>query len=131
MDSVLTIQDLTKRYNGKTPALDNINLDIPKGKIIGLLGPNGSGKTTLLKLCAGLLTPTSGEIQICGNQVGAETKAIVSYLPDRTYFDNKQTVRQMACNPDWKHRGELAFFHPYSRTVFLCRFRILRDPLLF
>ena len=94
MDSVLTLSGVTKYYSGAMPALNNVTLELPKGKIIGLLGPNGSGKTTLLKLCAGLLTTNSGEITICGEPVGLNTKALVSYLPDRTYLRNNQTVRE-------------------------------------
>lgn len=94
METVLQLTQLTKCYAGNQPALDNLTLSLPQGRIIGLLGPNGSGKTTLLKLCAGLLTPTSGSIAICGQPVSPATKAIVSYLPDRTYFDGKQTVQE-------------------------------------
>ena len=95
MDNVLQIAGLTKYY-GKTamPALDNLFLNLPAGKIIGLLGPNGSGKTTLLKLIAGLLTANSGEIRICGTPVSPETKMLVSYLPDRTYLSNHQRISQ-------------------------------------
>jgi len=92
MDCVLYTAGLSKRYGG-TNALNNINLQLPKGKIIGLLGPNGSGKTTLLKLCAGLLTPTAGVIHIAGTPIGTETKSLVSYLPDRTYLSNQQNVK--------------------------------------
>lgn len=77
---------LTKTYGGGF-ALNDVNLELPKGKIIGLLGPNGSGKTTLIKILAGILQPTSGEVLIDGIEPGRETKAIVSYLPERTYFD--------------------------------------------
>lgn len=94
MESVLNIQHITKVYSGNTPALDNVSLELPKGKIVGLLGPNGSGKTTLLKLCAGLLTARNGSIEICGVPVGPDTKKLVSYLPDRTYLQNQQTVRE-------------------------------------
>lgn len=94
MDSVLTLSGVTKVYPGDTRALDNVTITLPKGKIIGLLGPNGSGKTTLLKLCAGLLTANTGEITICGEAVGSATKSMVSYLPDRTYLRNNQTIRE-------------------------------------
>ena len=94
MEPILSVTDVTKNYSATAKALDNVTITLPKGRIVGLLGPNGSGKTTLLKLCAGLLTPTSGEILICNEPVGIETKAMVSYLPDRTYLNNKQTVRQ-------------------------------------
>ena len=94
MDSVLTLNGVTKYYSGSIPALYNVTMELPKGKIIGLLGPNGSGKTTILKLCAGLLTPSAGSITVCEEPVGTATKAMVSYLPDRTYFRNNQTVRE-------------------------------------
>ncbi len=94
METVLSFSGVTKAYGRNRPALDNLDLTLPKGKIVGLLGPNGSGKTTFLKLCAGLLTANAGQIEICGMPVGVQTKAIVSYLPDRTYLSNGQSVRQ-------------------------------------
>ena len=93
MDGILSTWNLTKWY-GSMRALDQLNMELPKGKIIGLLGPNGSGKTTLMKLCAGLLQPTKGVIMICGKVVGPETKSLVSYLPDRTYLSNRQKVKE-------------------------------------
>lgn len=85
---------LTMRY-GKMTALDGLDLELPQGKIIGLLGPNGSGKTTFIKLAAGLLTPTSGEITICGENIGPKSKALVSYLPDRPYFSKQLQVKKL------------------------------------
>lgn len=82
MSVVLSTDALTKRYGTET-ALDGLNLSLESGQIVGLLGPNGSGKTTLIKLISGLLTPTSGEILIDGKKPGKETKALVSYLPER------------------------------------------------
>ncbi len=73
---------LSKRF-GPVKALDAINISIAPGRVVGLLGPNGSGKTTLIKLANGLLTPDGGTIRICGNEPGKETKAVVSYLPDK------------------------------------------------
>ena len=92
-ETVLTATGLTKRYHGN-PALDDLTLELPKGRIIGLLGPNGSGKTTFIKLAAGLLTPNSGSIAMGGSPVGPETKALVSYLPDRPYFSKNMRVGQ-------------------------------------
>ena len=91
MDELLRCDSLTMQYGSKT-ALDNISLSIPRGRIIGLLGPNGSGKTTLIKLINGLLTPTSGHLYIEGMEPGAETKKVVSYLPERTYFNSWMKV---------------------------------------
>lgn len=93
MTDVLTAQGLTMRYH-KTLALDNLNLSLPKGKIVGLLGPNGSGKTTFLKLVAGLLTPAEGNITVCGEAIGPKSKALVSYLPDRAYFRKSMRIRE-------------------------------------
>lgn len=91
MSNLLEIQGLHKKY-GKKTALNDINLSIEPGHIIGLLGPNGSGKTTLIKIICGLLQPTSGSVLVDGNPVGPKSKAIVSYLPDRTYLDESMTV---------------------------------------
>ncbi len=79
---------------GEKQILKNINLTIPRGKIIGLLGKNGSGKSTLIKLINDLLTLTSGEILINGKPVGTDSKKIISYLPERTYIEKGMTVEK-------------------------------------
>lgn len=84
-------KNLYKSYGNKE-VLTDINLKIPRGKIIGLLGKNGTGKTTLIKLINDLLTPTKGEILINGEKVGIESKKIIAYLPERTYLDKTMTV---------------------------------------
>lgn len=95
MADILVCSHLKKQYGGFT-ALKGINLTLPEGKIIGLLGPNGSGKTTLIKLASGLLLPTAGEITIGGFKPGVESKKIVSYLPERNYLDlSKKISRQI------------------------------------
>ncbi len=94
MNPILECRALTKRY-GSIQALTDVNLEIQRGRIIGLLGPNGSGKTTLIKLANGLLTPTEGEILIDGMYPGVETKKIVSYLPERTYLNNWMRVSEV------------------------------------
>lgn len=95
-DSIIECRGLTKRFSGKAePALNAVNLAIPKGQIVGLLGPNGSGKTTLIKLVNGLLTPTSGEVLVDGMKPGVETKKIVSYLPERTYLNDWMSVQNI------------------------------------
>ena len=94
MSIIFECKDLTKKYGAFT-AVENLNLSIERGKIIGLLGPNGSGKTTLIKMSNGLLTPTKGEILIDGKKVGVETKSIVSYLPERTYLNDWMKVKDI------------------------------------
>ncbi len=92
MNELIEIKGLTKSYDARNIAVNNISLTLPRGRIIGLLGPNGSGKTTLIKMLNGLLTPTAGTIRIGGQEVGPETKAHVAYLPDRTYLSGGQRI---------------------------------------
>lgn len=91
---LLECRELTKTYGNAYPALDRIHLTLTRGHIIGLLGPNGSGKTTLIKLLCGLLTPTAGDIRICGYPVGVESKRVISYLPDSTYLSPGMRVSE-------------------------------------
>lgn len=86
--------NLEKDY-GKKKILKDINLKIPRGKIIGLLGKNGTGKSTLIKLMNDLLTPTSGEILVNGKKIGTESKRIISYLPERTYLDKSMKIKEI------------------------------------
>ena len=92
--AILECRDLSKRF-GSIQALDGVNLSIEPGRVVGLLGPNGSGKTTLIKLANGLLTPTAGELRIDGKAPGKETKAMVSYLPDKEYLPEWMNARQL------------------------------------
>ena len=94
MNELLQINNLVKRY-GNTLALRGVNLRIPEGKIVGLLGPNGSGKTTLIKILAGILTIDDGSVAICGNQVGVKSKSLVSYLPDKSFLCEWMSVEKM------------------------------------
>ena len=89
---LLECKNLCKSYGDKE-ILKDINLKIPTGKIIGLLGKNGTGKTTLIKLMNDLLTPTSGEILINGKKPGVASKEIISYLPEKTYLDREMKVK--------------------------------------
>ena len=89
--NLIETKDLSKRFDNKV-ILDKINIKIPSGKIVGLLGKNGAGKSTLIKLINDLVTPTSGEILIKGNKVGVESKKVISYLPERTYLNKNMRV---------------------------------------
>ena len=91
---LLEINNLNKSFDNKE-ILRDINLNIQRGKIIGLLGKNGVGKTTLIKLINDLLIPTSGEILIKGKKIGVETKKIISYLPERTYLNKYMKVSEV------------------------------------
>lgn len=103
MSKMVECKNLSKDY-GNVLALNQVNLSLESGRIIGLLGPNGSGKTTLLKIANGLLVPTSGEILLGGHRPGKESKAIVSYLPDASYL------------PDWMNiAGLVEMFADFYR----------------
>lgn len=92
MTQLLQLHHVTKKYK-KHVAIDDITLNLPTGKIIGLLDPNGSGKTTLIKLINGLLQPTTGDIVIDGYRPSVETKKIVSYLPDTSYLRENMKIK--------------------------------------
>ncbi len=105
MEYCLETKALNKRF-GVNQALTGVTLSVAPGRVVGLLGPNGSGKTTLIKLANGLLTPTSGEIRVCGALPGKETKAVVSYLPDRCSL------------PEWMSAAQLMDFYADFYTDF-------------
>lgn len=102
MNELVELVGVTKAYDDRNVAINNLNLTIPSGKIIGLLGPNGSGKTTLIKMLNGLLVPSQGKIKVAGYEPGIESKAKVSYLPDKTYLNN-----------DWKVSEILDYFSDF------------------
>lgn len=113
---LLECRNLGKKY-GEKQALHNVNIEIPAGRIIGLLGPNGSGKTTLIKLINNLLTPTTGEILVNGKELGVESKSVISYLPERTYFSRNMSVKKT-----------LEFFKDFYKDFDLKRARkLLKD----
>lgn len=105
---IIRCNGVSKQFGSKF-ALDNVELEIGRGRIVGLLGPNGSGKTTLIKLLCGLIQPSAGFLMIDGREPGVYTKSVTSYLPDRMYF------------ADWMHAGDLVdlfndFYADFDRT---------------
>ena len=84
---VLEIKNVHKKYLSHS-VLEGVGFSIPRGKIVGLLGPNGCGKTTILKLISGLLQLDEGEIRINGISPGQQTKSMISYLPERSYLND-------------------------------------------
>ena len=92
MEEILHLHTLSKYY-ASFPALKNVDLKLEPGRIMGILGPNGSGKTTLIKIVAGLLQPSGGEVRVCGLAPGAQTKALVSYLPDVNHLPSWMTIQ--------------------------------------
>ena len=94
--AMITIRNLVKQYGAFT-AVDGISLDVQPGEIHGFLGPNGAGKTTTLRMIAGLLKPTSGQIDVNGHDVAAEperAKASLGFIPDRPFIYEKLTASE-------------------------------------
>lgn len=91
--NAISITGCTKKY-GAVPALNGLDLTLPVGNIVGLLGENGCGKTTLLKILAGALTQYDGEVLIHGQRPGPETKAMVSFLPDASFLAGGVTINE-------------------------------------
>ncbi len=93
VEKIVVCDHVMKKYK-PVVALNGVSLTLPAGKIVGLLGPNGSGKTTLIKILAGVLREDAGTVLVDGKRVGAQTKAVVSYLPERPYFNPVMKVRE-------------------------------------
>ncbi len=82
---VIEFKAVSKTYNGKVKALDNMNFTVGEGELVGFIGPNGSGKTTTIKLLSGVLTPDKGTILVNGFDVNKEplkAKASIGYIAD-------------------------------------------------
>lgn len=99
---LLNISGLHKRF-GRKQVLNNLDMSLSQGKIVGLLGPNGSGKTTLMKSIAGLVKPDKGTIAYPGGaRRGVESKGVIAFLPDTLTF------------PAWfKVKDAFAFYEKY------------------
>jgi ABC-2 type transport system ATP-binding protein len=107
MTAALEAVGLTKRY-GRQAALSDCTLDIPSGRVVGLVGPNGAGKTTLLQLAVGMLRPTAGSIEVLGGQPasGPDQLAKVGYVAQDTPTYGNLTVADhlklgARLNPRW------------------------------
>ncbi|MDY7220877.1 ABC transporter ATP-binding protein [Halalkalibacterium halodurans] len=102
---MISFQQVTKKYRQKA-ALQEVNLELTRGKIIGLVGENGSGKSTTLKLIAGLIYPTKGEVLVNGNKVSRRIASSVSYLSELDeyyrFYNVEQTIEFYASQfPDF------------------------------
>jgi len=105
--SIIACQDLAFGYESK-PILQQVNIAIPQGDFVCVVGPNGSGKTTLLKLVLGLLQPTSGRIEVFG-QAPHRARGRIGYVPQHPRLDplfpvsalDVTLMGRLGCGPSW------------------------------
>ena len=93
---MINLKSVTKLYKN-VAAVNNLNLQIRCGEILGLIGHNGAGKTTALKMMAGLLAPTSGTIEVMGQDMAKDSthiKRFIGYLPEESPLYENMTVRE-------------------------------------
>ena len=89
MELAIRTENLTKIYNQRLIAVNDMNLEVPRGSVFGLLGPNGAGKTTTLRLLLGLQRPTAGQAQVFGKSCGPNAVGVrsqIGYLPTNPKF---------------------------------------------
>jgi ABC-2 type transport system ATP-binding protein len=95
MQSIISIQDLTKTYAGGFEALKKTNLEIRRGEIFALLGPNGAGKTTLINIICGIVNPSGGTITVAGHDIRSDARAardLIGLVPQELATDAFETV---------------------------------------
>lgn len=92
-EALLKVRNLKKSY-GSHQVLHGVSFDVPKGSIVGLLGPNGCGKSSMIKVIVGLINDYEGEVLINGQKPGVESKKVVAYLPERNYLAPWMTPKQ-------------------------------------
>jgi ABC-2 type transport system ATP-binding protein len=109
---MLSFKGLTKRYNGSL-AVDDLSMEVRPGELFGFLGPNGAGKTTTIKMTCGLLSPTSGTVEIDGHDIRQDpvgAKSVLGLVPDTPVLYKKLTGREFL-----RFVGEL--YSVDSRTI--------------
>ena len=95
MAAILSVQNLSKQYDGGFQALKNVNLEIEEGEILALLGPNGAGKTTLISIICGLVNATSGTARVGGHDVVddfRQARSLIGLVPQEIALEPFQTV---------------------------------------
>ena len=92
--NVVELKNLQKKYSG-VKALKGIDLDLPAGKITGLIGPNGSGKSTMLKIIAGLTQATGGQVKVFDKSLNYKIKNEIAFLPEINHFYDWMSIEEI------------------------------------
>jgi ABC-2 type transport system ATP-binding protein len=95
-EPAIVLAGVRKSY-GRTLAVRNLSLEVPRGELFAFLGPNGAGKTTTIKMIVGLLRPDEGYVRVCGHAIGSNgvaAKARLAYVPDQPFIYDKLTGRE-------------------------------------
>lgn len=95
MSELVRFENVSKIYNNKVVALNDVTISLESGRIVGLLGPNGSGKTTLIKILTGMIRDHTGKVYVDGKPFSSASKALISYLPDQLYFDQWMRIKDL------------------------------------
>ena len=93
-NSAVTLERVVKRFASR-PAVDRVDLSVPRGSIFGFIGPNGSGKTTTMRLILRIYQPDEGRVVVLGNEVGNAADRRVGYIPEERGLYRRMTVRQI------------------------------------
>lgn len=117
--SKLEIKNLNMGYKNKV--LDNLNLELDKGQIVGLVGPNGAGKSTLLRILAGLEKTYTGKVIIDGEEISYKSADIISYQADKFALSNKLSVKEVV-------RTYKAFFKDFDEEKFYKIYKEFKLP---
>ena len=94
-EDLISINNLSKTYKNGLKALNNVSLNIKKGEILAMLGPNGAGKTTLISIICGIVTPSSGKVDVDGFDIindYRETRSKIGLVPQELTLENFETV---------------------------------------
>ncbi|MEL6283345.1 MAG: ABC transporter ATP-binding protein [Pseudomonadota bacterium] len=95
MSTIVSVQNLSKTYGSGLKALQHVSLDIAEGEILALLGPNGAGKTTLISIICGIVTPSSGAVEVAGHDVVndyRESRKLIGLVPQEIALEPFETV---------------------------------------
>lgn len=120
-DKGLVAEAVSFAYRGDHPVLTGVNADIPRGGLVGILGPNGSGKTTLLRILGGLLRPASGRVTLDGEDLRSISRATtarrMAMVPQETQLAFEYSVAEMAMMGRYPHLGAFEVEGPEDLAI--------------